>query len=184
MVNNNLIEKNGSTQGKGSEFKAQQIKDKYEKALDKALKKVEMKLFILSLSNGEHNENSSDLMWALVLKTGNTKMAELLIEKGADVNFKDEAGTALIWAVDSTSIEIVELLIEKGADLNVQNKDGWTALMWATNKGNTKIAELLIGKGADLNVQEYKGKTALDIAIENNNKEMIALLESKSKSVN
>jgi ankyrin repeat protein len=53
----------------------------------------------------------------------------LLIEAGADLNFKnDEGSTPLITAAFLCRTEIVEMLLAKGADKSIRNKAGSTAL--------------------------------------------------------
>ncbi|MFC1478071.1 ankyrin repeat domain-containing protein [Candidatus Margulisiibacteriota bacterium] len=98
------------------------------------------------------------------------------LAKGADVNAKNEWGTALILAVSknvltillnngwSAKKEAVKALIEAGADLNAQNKEGNTALMIAIRNGKTEILNLLTDAGADVNVPNNKGETALMLA--------------------
>ena len=82
-------------------------------------------------------------------KKGDTKRAEELIEKGADVNAKDVHGeTALMKAIMCARIEIITILIEKGADVNARDKNGRTALRWATERGLTGTVKLLRAHGA------------------------------------
>ncbi len=51
------------------------------------------------------------------------------LDKGVDVNVKDEDGyTPLHWAATK---EIAELLIAEGADVNAKDEDGETLLDWA-----------------------------------------------------
>ena len=59
------------------------------------------------------------LIWAAVF--GHRETVELLIEKGADINAKNEGEdkcTPLIWASRNGHREVVELLIAKGADVD------------------------------------------------------------------
>ena len=52
---------------------------------------------------------------------GYKELAELLIEKGVDINLQDIDGwTALIHAKEEGNNEIIELLIEKGADPTIE----------------------------------------------------------------
>lgn len=69
---------------------------------------------------------SSPLITAAVF--GQTKLAKLLIEKGANVNFRNNEGsTALISAAFFGRPEIVRLLLDAGADKTIKNKYGSTA---------------------------------------------------------
>jgi len=78
---------------------------------------------------------------------GDFKKVKQLLEKGADVNARDEDGwTALIKASYNGYEGIAELLIEYGADVNAQNKYGDTALIYACWNGHKEVAELLLEK--------------------------------------
>jgi ankyrin repeat protein len=71
-------------------------------------------------------------------------MVQFLIEKGANVNARDNrGGTALLEA----KLDLAEMLIEKGADVNAQIDCG-TLLEIASRGGKLDIVKLLIEKGA------------------------------------
>jgi len=76
-----------------------------------------------------------------------TGIAFLLIDKGADVNAKDQNGyTALILVAGmkrKISISIAKLLIDNCADANAKDKNGKTAWMWAIENGNTEVAKII-----------------------------------------
>ena len=61
------------------------------------------------------------------------KVAQLLIEKKADVNLSDKwGGTALKHAAQNNSTNVAELLLKQKADVNAQDKAGLTPLMFAS----------------------------------------------------
>jgi ankyrin repeat protein len=87
-----------------------------------------------------------------VVISGELLDVKRLIEKGADVNAKDNEGiTALMYAVAFEHPEMVKLLIDAGADVNAKDNEGITALMVASFEGYTDIVELLIKAGAKEN---------------------------------
>ncbi|KAH7000722.1 ankyrin repeat-containing domain protein [Ilyonectria destructans] len=71
-------------------------------------------------------------------------IVKLLLEKGADVEAKDEYGrTPLSWAAEDGHEDIVKLLFEKGADVEAKDKHGGTPLSRAAAKGDEAIVKLL-----------------------------------------
>ncbi|QEC51873.1 ankyrin repeat protein [Anseongella ginsenosidimutans] len=69
---------------------------------------------------------SSPLITAAVF--GQTDMAGILIESGADLDFRNNEGsTALLSAAFFGRPEIVRLLLDAGADKSIENKYGATA---------------------------------------------------------
>ncbi len=79
---------------------------------------------------------------------GYTEVVKLLLEKGADLNAKNEFGsTPMLLAVINGKKYIVRLLLEKGVDVNAKNR-GHTPLEWALIYNNEEIAKLLLAHGA------------------------------------
>lgn len=90
---------------------------------------------------------------------------KLLIEKGADIEAKDESGcTPLALAVSSGNVEAVELLIEKGANKEAKDRAGRTPLMLAATDQRIEAMMLLIGNGADIEAIDQLGRTPLMLA--------------------
>jgi uncharacterized protein len=118
-------------------------------------------------------------------KNNNLEKVEELINRGADINFKDEFNfTPLFWAVFfEKNIDVVRLLIEKNADLNVLNKEG-TLLILAVKNGNTNTALLLIEKNANFNIQDNDGCDALYWAIHFNEKKVLRELIKSGANLN
>ncbi len=88
-------------------------------------------------------------------------MARLLIEKGADINAKEFAGTTLLmFACAKGDINKVKLLLEHQANVNDIDKGGYSALTYACATGNKEIVELLLKNDAQIN-----GTNALNASI-------------------
>jgi ankyrin repeat protein len=114
---------------------------------------------------------------------GNLQTMKLLIEKGADVNARNNANaTALLWCARDP--EEARLLIGKGADVNVQSRQGRTPLMVAASReGNSAIVRLLLEKGADPKLKARRGETALHAAAAAGEPEAVRPLLGKGASV-
>lgn len=86
------------------------------------------------------------------------KIKALLLE-GANVNYQDEEGNALLML--ASSIDIIALLLRAGADINVRNKEGRTALFKAVEYDNYSGCLLFLIFGADINHRDIEGNTPL-----------------------
>lgn len=94
------------------------------------------------------------------------EVAELLIERGADVNARDpETGYApLHWAASQGNTEVAEMLISKGADVKAVDNLGRTPLHAAAACDYSAVAAMLIEKGADVDARDKFGNTPLHLA--------------------
>lgn len=135
------------------------------------------------------------------------KIAELLINKGADVNYKNlDGNTALFEAVKNLSDSITDLLIKNKALVNIKDENNFTPLQYSVGynlldysqdedfnltidafvnhtKAN-RISELLIDAGADIDVTDSYGYTPLMIASQLNNMPLIKILFKAKVNVN
>ena len=106
------------------------------------------------------------------------KIAQLLINRGAQVNSRNEHDqTPLHQATHMESVQVAKLLIENGADVNaietrkgsgayVLQKDGEefkiTPLTYATHGGDIQVMQLLLEHGADVaNTESFHGDPIL-----------------------
>ncbi len=88
---------------------------------------------------------SSPAMDAVVAE--NQEIAELLIDVGADLNFKNRNGqTLLVVAIGARMEKISKLLIEKGADVTIKDSLGMTAAQYAKLFSLTELQELIESK--------------------------------------
>jgi ankyrin repeat protein len=117
---------------------------------------------------------------------GNTKAAEMLLARGADVNavsapeahgrVKNGAIaigslTPLLVASTYGPIDLVKLLLDAGAKTNVQDVRRMTPLHFAvsTDHADPRIVRLLLSRGADPRTTDRDGLTAVDWARKTNN---------------
>jgi ankyrin repeat protein len=130
----------------------------------------------LVCEHGSHNEMSIDIIYDLILaaeelgvlaqyinkkeehgyfplyvacKNGDNDIVELLLEKGANLNEKNEQRqTALIIAIqenqEKSHLEVIETLLKAGADLLYTDITGHTALDWAKQNNDDDVIRLLI----------------------------------------
>jgi ankyrin repeat protein len=75
---------------------------------------------------------------------GFCKVAELLLDHGANVDMKDAGGrTPLHWAAFGKKSELVRLLLARGADPRVADNRGWDAMANAQNQHANEVIALL-----------------------------------------
>ncbi len=94
------------------------------------------------------------------------KIAEKLIDKGADINAIIESDfykgyTPIKFAIEYDHIDMVKLLISKGFDKYYKDIDGKNLLHCASEYGNTEICNYLIESDINVNDVDYIGGTPL-----------------------
>ena len=126
----------------------------------------------------------------LAIDKERSRVALLLIERGADVNTKtiDPGGnerTALMWAAAKGLDEVVRALIAKGAAVNAPNNVGDTALMVAADgnganfgRNQPTVVRTLLKLGADIEARNARGLTSLMRAAPTDTDVLTALLEA------
>jgi ankyrin repeat protein len=82
-------------------------------------------------------------------REGDYRLAEWLIEHGANVNAKTRDGhTALMYACHNRYPEIVRLLLKKGADVHLKSVQGHTAWTEIMETEKDAIMQALLDSGA------------------------------------
>lgn len=81
---------------------------------------------------------------------GQLEVVKLLVEKGADLNYKHPITkmTSLALAAVDGYTEIVTYLLSKGADPNIKLRGGVSVVRVVRDEGNTAMVDLLLKNGA------------------------------------
>jgi uncharacterized protein len=81
----------------------------------------------------------------LAVSRSSPEVVELLIQRGADINKRDEVygSTPLRQVVARDRKDIAEILLRHGVDIAMKNNAGETAYSFAVALGRTEIAEML-----------------------------------------
>ena len=118
-------------------------------------------------------------------KDGNLAEVERLIEKGTNVNAKDNDGnTPLYFAANNSHLAVAAKLLEHGTDVNAKDDGGNTPLHWAANNGDLAIVEKLIENKANVNVKNKDGNTPLHWSAGTGNLAVVEKLVEKGTNVN
>lgn len=117
--------------------------------------------------------------------SGNVEIVTLLLDHGADVNFRGNDSVALNSILAGSPIaaasfqghkDVVQLLIAWGADVNAKGGRYGNPLQTASRAGFDCIVELLLDYGADVNAQGGVYKTALQAASASGHQSTVRLL--------
>lgn len=101
---------------------------------------------------------------------GHLEACKVLIEAGADVNFKREGdeSTPLHAAASEGHLEVCRLLLDHGADVNAQQSEegySYTPLHAAARYGQAEVCTLLLERGADPTLRDsFNEETPAELA--------------------
>ena len=138
--------------------------------LNKVRELIQVDPMLLELK--DNNGNTPLNMACLYRFKRESAIAKFLIEKGANVNTKNNEGItplhgacAIVGSPGSavSDFDLTQLLVARGADVNAQDNYGRTPLRWSV--GTLEIARFLIERGADVNTSSKDGNTVLHFAL-------------------
>jgi ankyrin repeat protein len=100
------------------------------------------------------------------VRNGSFEMAKLLLDYGADVNYRSYHGvrSPMEEAIDQRSKEMASLLIDYGAETSETSVWHDSPLVYAAKKGALDIVSLLLDHGVDPNEENAEDHTALTAA--------------------
>jgi ankyrin repeat protein len=104
-------------------------------------------------------------------------VARLLLEHGADVNARNEHGSApLHGAAGAGRVDVVRVLLEHGANVGAENCEGKTPLHAAAENERVDVVRVLLEHGANAGTEDEEGRTPLQIASAMGYDEIVRLL--------
>ena len=113
------------------------------------------------------------------IRDGKFRVAELLLDAGADPNLIDRRGFApLHIAAIRNDTKLVRCLLDHNAAINARTqRDGRTPLMIAAAAGFEEMVEMLLSSGADPSIVDSGGKSPLERAVECHRSDVVKILE-------
>ncbi|XP_064623158.1 ankyrin repeat domain-containing protein 63-like [Lineus longissimus] len=138
--------------------------------------KIHLAKFILDavdheVVNCKDFKGKTPLIRSVYIKEERTraKAINLLLQKKADVNMRDDAGrTALSYACEQRCNDVVQILVKNNVDPDLGDNDGNTPLIYSAMVGNDKAIELLLKSfrrlGLDVDRTNKAGLTAMLVA--------------------
>ncbi len=109
------------------------------------------------------------------------RIAEFLLDSGADVNKPDYMGAPIVHTVSDSqaALRILKMLIARGAFVDAVSKEdrGATTLMIAAGCGYVKAARILLDAGADPTIKDEDGRDALAEAEKNGHAEIASMIK-------
>ena len=119
----------------------------------------------LELDDGDSSDYEEINSLHAALVGGRIGMVRRLLNRGADVNERDELfRTPLHTASEIGKLDLARTLINYGADVDCRDAGGWTPLHISAKLGHIDVVQLLLDNGVDMNATEWQDDTALHLA--------------------
>ncbi|KAF3933260.1 Ankyrin-2 [Dactylella cylindrospora] len=117
---------------------------------------------------------------------GHEQVVTYLVQRGIDVNLKDEFGIGAVHIASEDGNEaLLKPLLISRLRINETDQEGATALHRAAKGGHAAIVQLLLGKGAGVNLKDADGNAPIHLALQagRNYENVIGLLLSHGADI-
>ncbi|KAJ5620333.1 hypothetical protein N7510_004317 [Penicillium lagena] len=116
---------------------------------------------------------------------GHVKVAQMLLDRGANVNAQcGRLGNALQAASAQGHEIVVQMLLSRGADVNAQDGLFSNALKAASFHGHERVVQLLLERGANINAQCGIYGNVLQAAYHGGNVRVVQILLDRGADIN
>uniref|UniRef100_A0A8C2ZP38 Ankyrin 1 n=1 Tax=Cyclopterus lumpus TaxID=8103 RepID=A0A8C2ZP38_CYCLU len=107
----------------------------------------------------------------------NLNVAQLLLNRGANVNFTPKNGiTPLHIAARRGNVIMVRLLLDRGAQIDAKTKDELTPLHCAARNGHVRIIEILLDHGAPIQAKTKNGLSPIHMSAQGDHMDCVKQL--------
>lgn len=114
------------------------------------------------LATGSHGCNYLHLV---AYGCGSVRIAEMLIDKGADIKFRNKYGSMPIHtAAREGHTELVKFFLSRGCDINERGRDGLSLLHCAVSSGKFELVKFLVESNCHVNAYDDNNVSSLQIA--------------------
>lgn len=121
---------------------------------------------LIKVSTLKKDRDSNERYWGINVNKNeddDIKLAEILINNGANINDKDRNGhTALHYCMYYKNDKLMEFLVNNGADMDVQDNNGNTPLQLSIMRKYDNFSKFLISNGADKNIKNFNGENVFN----------------------
>jgi ankyrin repeat protein len=111
---------------------------------------------------------------------------ELLIEKGAEPNLRNDTrtkSTPLMMCANYDLVSTAEYLIGKGAEIDVQDSNGDPVINWSAYMGELAFTKMLLDKGAKTDFKSIHSDNTMGVALKEWHDSIVDLLIDYGKGV-
>jgi ankyrin repeat protein len=107
---------------------------------------------------------------------GNENVVEMLLDKGVDMNSRDNNDrTPLSWAAGGGYTRVVEILLKRGAEVDSRDNTGRTPISFAVEGGHNDTVTLLLDV-TDINVKNGSVRSLLELTVPTRQSQIMAQL--------
>lgn len=130
-----------------------------------AIEKHKIIVFLQNEHNPDVTSKSGFTPLHIASHYGNQQIANLLIQKGADVNYAAKHNiTPLHVAAKWGKTNMVAVLLENGAAIDSKTRDGLTPLHCAARSGHEQVVDMLLERGAPISSKTKVRKQHFDLS--------------------
>lgn len=134
---------------------------------------------LLNNNNINSFDSSGSTLLSNAIRTEDTLIVKLLLEKGADPNLQnndDYLSTPLMECSNYNAVDIAKLLIAHGADINKQDKNDDPVINWTAYYGQVEFTKLLLDNHAKTNLKSIHSDGVMQVALKEYQYEVVDLL--------
>ena len=141
-------------------------------ALFYAIQNYDENIIQLFIEKGADINIRNNILQTPLFWANSSSKIEFLLLNGADVNIQDAGGATVL--IESDDINIIKVLLKYNANVNLQDDEGYTAIMYASLYNYVDYAKLLIPQ-SDLTLRNNDGDTVLDLTTDNKIKRLLRI---------